>query len=204
MSMAARAALTIRSSIQPWNGRMTWVHDISLACRFLVGTVFTVSVVAKVRGRAAWRSFASWLSGLPLKPVGLRWAPAALTATEAAVVVLVALPAAAPAGLAAGSALCLALTLGLAVAVRRGSRQPCHCFGSAPEPLSAQHVARNALLLVLAVTGLACAVAGGASSAGPAEVGLTAVGGVAAALVIIFFGDVAALLAPSPRSRGGW
>jgi hypothetical protein len=182
---------------------MMWAHDISLACRFLLGTTFTVSVAGKVRARTAWRSFASWLSGLPLRPLRLRWAPAALTVAEAAVVLLVALPATAPAGLAAGSALCLALTVGLAVAVRRGSRQPCHCFGSSPDPLSAQDVARNALLLALAVAGLACAAAGGAHSAGPAEVGLTAVGGVAAAVVIIFFGDIAALLTPSAWPRGG-
>jgi Methylamine utilisation protein MauE len=182
---------------------VTWVNDISLACRFLMGTVFTVSVVAKLHGKEAWRSFASWLSGLPFRPLGLRWAPAALTAAEAAVAVLVALSATAPAGLMAASALCLALTAGLAVAVRRGSRQPCHCFGSSSEPLSAQDVGRNALLLALAVTGLACAAAGGTGSVGPAEVGLTAVGGVAAAVIIIFFGDVAALLVRSAWLRGG-
>lgn len=89
---------------------MTWTYEISLACRFLVGTVFTVSVAAKLWGSAAWRSFSSWLRSLPLKPLGLKRAPAVLAGAEAAVVLLAAVPAAALAGLIAASVLCLALT----------------------------------------------------------------------------------------------
>ena len=181
---------------------MTWAYDISLACRVLIGAVFTVSVVTKVRGRSAWRSFSSWLTGLPLPALQLRWAPAMLTAAEAAVVVLVAIPATATAGLVAAAVLSLGLTLGLAAAVNRGARQPCHCFGLSSEPLSGQHVIRNALLLTLAVTGSAAAIAvgPGAPSAGQAESWLTAIGGLAAALLIIFSGDVTALLKP-PSAR---
>jgi hypothetical protein len=174
---------------------MTWAYDISLACRVLIGTVFIVSVVTKVRGRAAWRSFSSWLMGLPLRALRLTWAPAALTGAEAAVVVLVAIPATAPSGLAAAAVLSLGLTLGLAAAVHRGARQPCHCFGLSSEPLGGRHVLRNALLLMLAVTGSVSAIAAGHAAA-PVEGGLAAIGGLAAALLIIFSGDVAALLRP--------
>jgi len=172
---------------------MSWAYDVSLACRFLTGAVFAVSVVSKVRSRPVWRSFRSWLRSVPLGALGLRGAPATLAAAEAAVVILVASPIAAG-GLALGSVLCLALTLGLFVAVRRGSRQPCHCFGSSSEPLGFHHVARNALLLVLASTGLVCSVVAGSRSAGPAEATLAAIGGLAAAMLFIFFVDVAALL----------
>jgi hypothetical protein len=182
---------------------MTWAYDISLACRVLIGTVFTVSVVTKVRGRAAWRSFSSWLAGLPLRALRPTWAPAALTGAEAAVVVLVAIPATAPSGLAAAAVLSLGLTLGLAAAVHRGARQPCHCFGLSAEPLSGQHVIRNALLLTLAVTGSVSAIITGPAAAGPVEGGLATIGGLAAALLIIFSGDVAALLrSPSVRLPG--
>jgi hypothetical protein len=162
--------------------------------------VFTVSVVTKVRGRAAWRSFSSWLTGLPLRVLRLTWAPAALTGAEAAVVVLVAIPATAPAGLVGAAVLSLGLTLGLAAAVHRGARQPCHCFGLSSEPLSGRHVIRNALLLTLAVTGSVSAIITGPAAAGPVEGGLAAIGGLAAALLIIFSGDVAALLRP-PQVR---
>jgi hypothetical protein len=109
-------------------------------------------------------------------------------------VILIAVSPTAAGGLALGSVLCLALTLGLFLAVRRGSRQPCHCFGSSSEPLGYHHVARNALLLALASTGLACSVAAGGRSAGAAEVTLAAIGGLAAAMLFIFFVDIAALL----------
>jgi hypothetical protein len=130
---------------------------------------------------------------MPLGPLSRNGAPAALAVAELAVVVLVVSPFAA-AGLAAGSALCLALTFGLSVAVRRGSWQPCHCFGSSSEPLGRQHVARNALLLLSALTGLLGAIAAGGRSPGAAEAGLAAIGGLAAAILIIFFGDIAAVL----------
>jgi hypothetical protein len=179
---------------------MTWESDVSLACRLLVGTVFAVSAMAKLRSRGTWRSYSSWLAGLPLKPLRGHAAPALLSGADVAVVVLVAIPVSPPIGLAAGAAMSMALTLGLATAVRRGSRQPCHCFGSSSEPLSALHVVRNALLLVLAATGVACAIAGARAPApGPAEAALAVVGGLTAALLIIFFGDVAALLRPTPR-----
>ncbi len=179
---------------------MTWESDVSLAGRLLVGTVFAVSVIAKVSSLDAWRSYSSWVAGLPLKPLHGRAAPALLSGVDAAVVVLVAIPVSPPIGLAAGAAMSMALTLGLAMAVHRGSRQPCHCFGSSSEPLGTLHVVRNALLLVLAATGAACAIVGvRAPAPGPAEAALAVIGGLAAALLVIFFGDVAALLRPMPR-----
>ncbi len=181
---------------------MTLAYDTSLACRVLVATVFTVSVVTKVRSRAAWLSYSSWLAGLPLRPLRRTWAPIALTGAEAAVVILAALPATAPGGLAAASALCLALTVGLAVAVQRGSRKPCHCFGSSSEPLGRLQVARNALLLAAAVTGTASAVAS-AGTPDPAQGALAAIGGLAGAALIIFFADVAALFRPPPSPAMG-
>jgi hypothetical protein len=183
---------------------VTWAYEISLACRFLVGTVFTVSVAAKLWGNAAWRAFSSWLRNLPLRPAGLKQAPAVLAGAEAAVVVLAAVPAASLAGLIAASVLCLALTAGLAVAVSRGSRQPCHCFGAAREPLSGTHVARNALLLAAVAAGCACAIAVRPQPVGPAGAALSGIGGVAAAVLFIFSGDIAALLTPAPQRHGRW
>jgi hypothetical protein len=181
---------------------MSWAYDTALACRVLLGTVFVVSVASKVRSRSAWRSFSSWLTGLPLRPASHRGAPAGLVAAESAVVLLVAWPEGPAAGLITGSVLCLALTIGLVLALRRGSRQPCQCLGSSSEPLGGQHVVRNALLLVLAVIGIVSEL-GNVRPAGDAEAALAVIGGLAAAMVITFLGDITALLMPPARPASG-
>jgi hypothetical protein len=177
---------------------MPWTYDISLACRTLVAAVFAVSVVSKVRSPAAWGSFRSWLTGVPLRPARWRGAAVALVAAEAGVVLLTAIPAVAAAGLALGSLLCLVLTAGLATAVRRGAHEPCHCFGVAADPMSGRDVARNILLLAGALAGLASTVAGTGGPAGPAGVALAAIAGLTAAVLIIFSGDIATLILEAP------
>jgi hypothetical protein len=179
-------------------GLMSWAYDISLACRALVAAVFAVSVISKVRSRTAWRSFRSWLTGMPLRPAHWSGAPAALAATEAAVVVLAVVPATATAGLALGSLLGLILTVGLFTAVRRGSHEPCLCFGSSADPLSRRDVARNTLLLAGALAGLVSTAALHSEPVQPAGVALAAIAGLTAALLIIFSGDIVALAMEAP------
>lgn len=182
---------------------MSWAHDASLACRMMLGTVFAVSVFSKVRSEAAWRSFRSWLTTLPLAPLRWRWAPPLLAAAEVAVLVLVAVPALALAGLVAGSLLCLCLTLGLMLAERRGARQPCRCFGASSEPLGRHQVARNALLVVIALVGVGgCAAASNALTS-DATIALALLGGLASALLVIFSTDIAALLSAAPPGEAG-
>ena len=176
---------------------MTWAHSASLACRLLAGTVFAVSFVSKVRGRKAWAAFATWFASIPLRALGTKAAPIALAAAEAAVVVLVAIPATGAAGLVAGSALCLALTAGLALAVSRGAHEPCHCFGISSEPPGRQQVTRNALLLAATVGGAVSTIAGGAGPSSPTPTGaviLAVTAGVTVAIMIIFSDDVVGLI----------
>jgi hypothetical protein len=71
----------------------------ALTCRGLIGMVFAVAVLAKVRGPGAYREFASWLAALPVPLARNRALPVILVASEAAIVVLVAVPAVATAGL---------------------------------------------------------------------------------------------------------
>jgi hypothetical protein len=182
------------SAADPEGGRMSLALDVSLACRVLLGVVFAVSVVTKVWSKAAWQSYRSWLGGLPLRPLRLPGAPMAIEFAECAVVLLVAYPPAAAAGLVVALTVCLALTIGLSVAVRRGASQPCHCFGQSSEPLGRQHVLRNALLAICALTGVLTAGAAGTHVPATAQAGLPVIGGLAAAVIIIFFGDIAALV----------
>lgn len=173
---------------------MSLALDVSLACRALLGTVFAVSVVTKVWSKSAWQSYRSWLGGLPLRLLRLRGTPMAIAFAEFAVVLLVAYPPTATAGLAVALIVCLALTVGLSVALRRGASQPCHCFGQSSEPLGPLHVLRNALLATCALTGVLTASAAGTHSPPASAAGLSVIGGLAAAVIIIFFGDIAALV----------
>jgi hypothetical protein len=182
---------------------MSWAHDVSLASRMMLGTVFAVSVFSKVRSQAAWRSFRSWLMSLPLAPLRWRPAPLVLAAVEFAVLVLLAVPAAALTGLVAGSLLCLSLTVGLMLAERRWARQPCNCFGASSEPLGHHQVVRNALLLSVALAGLVCGVAASRQLTAGAATALVLLGGLASALLVLFSTDIAALLSPAAHAESG-
>jgi hypothetical protein len=179
---------------------MSWALDCSTACRCVLGLVFAVSAVSKVRSQAAWRSLGTWLAGMPFRPLRLKGMPLTLVLAEAAVVALVA---AAPlAGLISGAVLALTLTVGLYLVVRSGSRQPCLCFGTSSEPAGSQHVLRNGVLLALAVVGSVCAGTTG-HPPGPAESMLAAIAGLATALLVIFFGDISALFTSGSEFRPG-
>jgi hypothetical protein len=157
--------------------------------------VFAASFFTKVRGRAAWSSFQSWLARLPLPYVKQKTTSLAVATTEAIVVVLVIIPATAIEGLAVSAALAAVLSGGLILSLRRGSREPCHCFGTSSDPLSWQHVARNVLLLAVALAGVACSVT--RSTGSPASgVAMAAFAGLAVALCVLFFTDIVALGRP--------
>ena len=82
---------------------------------------------------------------------------------------------------------------GVAVAVRRGVTAPCACFGSGSRaPLGGVHLARNAYLLAVLVTGVASA---GLQrwQPGLASAGLAASAGGVSALLLTRLDDVAAL-----------
>jgi hypothetical protein len=180
---------------------MSWAYDCTIACRCLLGTVFAVSVVSKVRSRAAWQSLRAWLAAMPFRPLRLKGMALALVTAETAVVALVA---AVPlAGLILGAVLALALTAGLYQVVRSGSREPCHCFGVSSEPLSSQQVIRNGVLLALATVGAVCAGTTAGHRPGPAESVLAVIAGLAAALLVVFSGDISALAVKGADLTGG-
>jgi len=169
---------------------------LALGCRALIGLVFAVSAVAKLRSRPAFRSFTSWLAALPLPLVRGRptMVATAMAGTEIVVVVLVAVPASARAGLLLAAAVLAVLAAGVHIALRRGANAPCRCFGATGATgaaLGPRHVARNLLLC-------AAAAAGGAAATGsagqPAGIGISLGAGAAVALVVIFLDDLVAVL----------
>ncbi|MEV6398955.1 MauE/DoxX family redox-associated membrane protein [Streptomyces sp. NPDC051907] len=170
------------------------------ACRVLLVGVFLVAVAGKLRGRAAFDEFAASIRAMRLLPRRLAApAAAAVAATEAAVVVLLAWPAAVPAGFALAAALLIVFTAGIALALRRGRREPCRCFGASAAPLGPVHVVRNLFLALAAAAGLVLSLAEGAHwppNAGAGALALTA--GVIGVLLVVRLDDLTALFTTSP------
>ena len=105
---------------------------------------------------------------------------------------------AAQGALACAAALTAMLAAGVAATIRSGARARCACFGArAGRPLGRAHLARNAGLLAVLVTGL---VAGPLAHGQPvpAAAALAAATGSLAALVIIRWEDLADLFVAVP------
>ncbi|MEU6432241.1 MauE/DoxX family redox-associated membrane protein [Microbispora sp. NPDC046973] len=130
-----------------------------LTLRLVLMGVFLVSVLTKLRTRQAFGEFtmaARRLGGLPAT-LGTP-AAAVVVAVEAGTVVMLAAPGLdgdGRAGLLLAGGLLLAFALVLLAALRRGTADPCRCFGGSDQPISRRHVARNAVLVVGAVAGAA-------------------------------------------------
>jgi hypothetical protein len=168
---------------------------VALASRCVIGAVFAVSLVSKLRSRTAFREFAGWLASLPvLPPRTRRVAAVVLAAAETAVLLLVALPWTVVGGLAIAAVLLMALTAGVAATMRAGTSAPCQCFGRSGSPLSSRHVVRNLALSVLAAVGAVAVVASASSTIHPAGLAVSLGAAAVVALVVLFMDDLAALM----------
>jgi hypothetical protein len=190
--------------------------EFSILALSLAGWVFAASFAAKLSGRRAYRAFRDGLAEtalipgriLPAAAVSLASAEAAVAACllTAAALAAAAVPGAAwlaESALAAAAALTAVLTIGVAVAVHRGTRARCACFGPASSrPLGRAQLARNLSLLAVVCAGLAAvALAHGHSPLAGAM--LAAAGGAVAALLFIRWDDLTELFAPIPVSVTG-
>lgn len=173
-----------------------------VACQAMLFCVFATSVISKVRSRAAYLDFRQSVAAFRvLPPSWSKMAARATVAGEAGVVFLLALPWTALVGFALATGLLGAFTVAIVLALRGGQTAPCRCFGASAAPLSGSHVVRNLSLLAVSLTGLV----GGAVLTGPTRdpAGLTLSLAVAAvaALFVVRFDDVAALLRPPAGDR---
>lgn len=167
---------------------------VVMGCRALVAVVFVVSVVSKVRSRKAYAEFVAATRQLAPPPLVAAARPmaAAVVGMELAAVLLVAVPPTVLFGFGVAAVLLAAFSGAILLALRRGERAPCRCFGSSAQPLGYTQVVRNAALLAVSVLG----AAGGLSTAGvtelPGVVLAVAAGGILAMLAIMA-DDIAAL-----------
>ena len=171
---------------------------VLIGLRSLIALVFVISIASKLRSRHAFDEFLAAtvrLSPWPLMAGMARWLAVAVVATELAAALLVSVSATTPIGFAVAAALLLCFCGAILLALRRGERAPCRCFGSAEQPLGYPQVARNLVLLAAAVLGLA----GGRLPAAPPDLPgvLVAVGaGALAATVVAAADDITSLFRP--------
>jgi hypothetical protein len=132
-----------------------------LTCRGLIGLVFAVSALAKIRSPRAYREFASWLAALPVPLARARALPPVFVGAEAAIVVLVAVPYSAVAGLALATGCLAVMVTGTVVITNRGSGASCWCFGPSRSPLGARHLVRDGILFLIAAAGAVASTASG-------------------------------------------
>lgn len=154
----------------------------------LIGVVFAVSATSKLTGRAAFVDFAASVRRMKLLPAALvRPAAAAVVAIEVGIVGLLAVPvrSAAIAGFIIATGLLTAFTAAIVSVTVRRIDTTCRCFGRSVTPLGPRHVARNGVLLTVAVLGLVAAVIG-SPAAGPMLVVAGLTGLVVGALVTTF------------------
>ncbi|MEU7655081.1 MauE/DoxX family redox-associated membrane protein [Micromonospora taraxaci] len=175
---------------------------LEVACRLLLITVFVVAVYTKVSGRSAWLSFVDSLRQMQPLPTRLVRPTAFLTVTiEVLVALLLLIPVrrVGEIGFALGAGLLVAFTIVIALAVARGTRATCRCFGASSTPLGWPHILRNLTLLVVAVLGLAGASA--PESLGVPGALLAGVGGLVLGVLVTAAEDIVALVRPIGRPR---
>ncbi|WP_052422979.1 MauE/DoxX family redox-associated membrane protein [Nonomuraea candida] len=147
---------------------------LSLGSRCFVAVVFALAVLGKARNRRELEEFVRATRSLiaaaaPRLRLGRRglWAAAlGVLAVEAAVCVLVLLPSWWPLGLALSAVLLAVFGAATTLALHRGVRALCHCFGGSAVPLSRWHVVRDAVILTVAVAGIVVPDRPGGEAAG--------------------------------------
>lgn len=167
---------------------------MAIGCRALLGIVFVVAVIAKLRGAAAFAEFVGSVRRMDVLPPGLvRPAAIAVVATEAAIVLVLTVPTPEAGLLAFGvaAALLAVLTTGVAMALAGGNREPCRCFGRSGTPLGKHHLGRNLALLVVAAVGLSGSLSGAPVDGGVA--GAVVVGGAVIGGLVVMLDDLVAL-----------
>nr|WP_189244750.1 MauE/DoxX family redox-associated membrane protein [Streptosporangium pseudovulgare] len=167
----------------------------------MIGVIFLIAAAGKLGGPGRFGAFVRSLRRMEVLPPGLvRPAALVFTAAEVVIVLLLAVPAraAGTAGFGVAAALLAAFTAGIAMSLARGNREPCSCFGRSETPLGAGHVARNLVLVAVALLGLAASAASPAGR-GP-EFGEAAVAGLAglvAGVLVTVIDDLVALFRPA-------
>ncbi|GAA2591172.1 hypothetical protein GCM10010399_22020 [Dactylosporangium fulvum] len=131
-------------------------------CRALLGIVFAVAVVGKLR---RFTAFTTTLTAFGWVPARFRTSLAfVVVAVECLIVGLVAVPATVPFGFLLAAVTLAAFSLAVLQSLRTGGSVRCECFGADGGEMGAPQLVRNGVLLAVATTGAALTVSGPAGS----------------------------------------
>ncbi|GAA2999984.1 MauE/DoxX family redox-associated membrane protein [Streptosporangium longisporum] len=173
---------------------------VLVCCRLLVGVVFVVSAVGKIRTRGGYASFRAAAGELApwLPPVPRALVPPAVVAGELAAAVLLAVPSTAGAGFVIAVVLLAAFTVAIATAVRLRRHVICNCFGPSSTPVGPGRLVHNGVLLVASLTGVVLSFGTASVSVAlePAGVTAAAVTGVMGAALVLLADDMTELFRP--------
>lgn len=146
---------------------------LAFFCRAVIGAVFVLSAFSKVSGRTAFANFITTTrvlldamqdftsKRLVIGPSLTRGIGLAVVGVEICTPILLALPGTVSTGFAASGLLLVFLSVAISAAVREKVAVGCRCFGSSStSSLGLRHLVRNALLAVVAFTGLAAQLTG--------------------------------------------
>jgi hypothetical protein len=173
-----------------------------IGARVLLLGVFVVALAGKLRRRAAFDEFRRSIAELRVLPRNWSLAAAlAVTAAEAAIIVLLGLPYTVLPGFGLAAVLLVVFTTGIVLALRRGQRAPCRCFGASAAPLGPAHVVRNLILTAAGVTGLIAAFAAGTAGVQPGGIAVTLAAAAVGVLIVVRLDDLVALFAASVPTR---
>lgn len=165
-----------------------------MVSRWALAFIFAAAVYGKFGGRSRFTEFRRSLRDLfsfgPLTSTGVG---GAIVAAEAAIAVLMAIPATVPAGHYLAGTVLLVFCAGIARAIRSGTAGQCLCFGSSSAPLSTRHLVRNALVLTIVAAGLAAHYTASSAGLEPGAMALSAAVGAVLALITVSFDDLTEL-----------
>lgn len=167
---------------------------LGIGARVLIGVVFAVAFVGKVRGRKAFDEFVRSTRAMGVLPAALvRPVSFGVVAAELLIVLALAVPTreAGALGFGLATALLAAFTVGIAVSLARGKRASCRCFGDKDTPLRAHHVGRDLALIAVALVGLLGTLA--TTPVDPGVALVTAVAGALLAGLVVMLDDILAI-----------
>jgi hypothetical protein len=161
---------------------------VGVGCASLIGWVFLASAISKLRH---FGEFSRSLPALaPVRPGQAEPLATTVITAEAAVPILLLFPATVFYGFALAGALVAAFTAVIGIALKRGRRAPCRCFGAASAPLGPSHLVRNFILLTSTLAG---GLALGAQPPHAAGLVVAIAAGLLGAILIVAMDDIAFL-----------
>ncbi len=181
--------------------RTVWSDGLMVGCQAAVCVTFVLAAAGKTVRAGAFGDFRRALPRmLPVPRQAARAAALVVVSLEVTIALTVAVPALALAAFLLAIAMMAVFTASIVLMIRRGSVEPCHCFGMSSRPPGRPDVVRNLALLLISLLGaMAAATWPGTVDVPLAGVVLCAAVGGVVALLLVNIAEIGDLL-KAPRS----